>query len=129
MVYLDWAEHLKHSMRITDFKAPFTEIIAGVLERGQRSGPFRRDVDPVDLCIPFARLDTSTSESIHLGVIFGPDLITPSALQHRNTSIADMIISDPDTAGRGRAHGADQAEKRSFAPGSAMIRRVTSRII
>jgi AcrR family transcriptional regulator len=88
------AEHLKHSKRITDFKAPFTEIIARVLERGQRSGLFRRDVDPVDLYISICALGYLYFSNQHtLGVIFGRDLITPSALQQRKTSIADMIIS------------------------------------
>lgn len=88
------AEHLRHSKRIADFKAPFTEIIARVLERGQRSGLFRSDVDAVDLYISICALGyLYFSNQYTLGVIFGRDLITPSALQHRKTSIADMIIS------------------------------------
>jgi AcrR family transcriptional regulator len=88
------AQHLKHSKRIADFKAPFTEIIARVLKRGQRSGLFRRDVDPIDLYISICALGyLYFSNQYTLGVIFGRDLITLSALQHRKTSIADMIIS------------------------------------
>jgi TetR/AcrR family transcriptional regulator len=88
------ARHLKHSKRIADFKAPFTEIIARVLKRGQRSGLFRRDVDPIDLYISICALGyLYFSNQYTLGVIFGRDLITLSALQHRKTSIADMIIS------------------------------------
>jgi AcrR family transcriptional regulator len=88
------AEHLKHSKRITDFKAPFTEIIARVLARGQRSGLFRDDVDPVDLYISICALGyLYFSNQYTLGVIFGRDLITPSALKRRKTSIADMIVS------------------------------------
>jgi AcrR family transcriptional regulator len=88
------AEHLKHSKRITDFKAPFTEIIARVLERGQRSGLFRRDVDPIDLYISICALGyLYFSNQYTLGVIFGRDLITAAALQQRKTSIADMIVS------------------------------------
>jgi AcrR family transcriptional regulator len=88
------AEHLKHSKRIADFKAPFTEIIARVLERGQRSGLFRSDVDPVDLYISICALGyLYFSNQYTLGVIFGRDLITPPALQRRKTSIADMIVS------------------------------------
>jgi AcrR family transcriptional regulator len=98
------AEHLKHSKRIADFKAPFTEIIARVLERGQRDGLFRRDVDPVDLYISICALGyLYFSNQYTLGVIFGRDLITASALRQRKTSIADMIISylmRPDAAGR-----------------------------
>ncbi len=98
------AQHLKHSKRIADFKAPFTEIIARVLERGQRSGLFRRDVDPVDLYISICALGyLYFSNQYTLGVIFGRDLITPSALRRRKSSIADMIISyltRPDAAAR-----------------------------
>ncbi len=97
------AQHLKNSKRIADFKAPFTEIIARVLERGQRNGLFRRDVDPIDLYISICALGyLYFSNQYTLGVIFGRDLITPSAVQHRKTSIADMIISyltRPDAAG------------------------------
>jgi AcrR family transcriptional regulator len=103
------AQHLKSSKRIADFKAPFTEIIARVLQRGQRSGLFRSDVDAVDLYISICALGyLYFSNQYTLGVIFGRDLITPSALQHRKTSIADMIISyltRPDAAAPARQAG------------------------
>jgi TetR/AcrR family transcriptional regulator len=88
------AEHLKHSKRIRDFSAPFTEVIARVLKRGQRQGLFRSDIDPVDLYISICALGyLYFSNRYTLGVIFGRDLTTAAALRRRKNSVADMIIS------------------------------------
>lgn len=88
------ARYLKDSKRLAEFKAPFTEVIGRVLERGQRLGLFREDVDPLDLYISICALGYMYfSNQYTLGVIFGRDLITPSALERRKVAIADIIIS------------------------------------
>ncbi|MBI1203280.1 MAG: TetR family transcriptional regulator [Rhodopseudomonas sp.] len=88
------ARYLKNSKRLADFKAPFTKIIARVLERGQRLGIFRADVDPVDLYISICALGyLYFSNQYTLGVIFGRDMIAPKLLKQRKTSICEMVIS------------------------------------
>lgn len=88
------ARYLKDSKRLAEFKAPFTEVIGRVLERGQRLGLFREDVDPLDLYISICALGYMYfSNQYTLGVIFSRDLITPSALERRKVAIADIIIS------------------------------------
>lgn len=86
------AKHLRHSKRIADFKAPLTDILARVLKRGQRSGLFRSDIDPVDLYISVCALGYLYFSNKHtFGVIFGRDLTAPQAVKRRKSTITDMI--------------------------------------
>jgi len=88
------ARHLRHSKRIADFKAPLTDILARVLKRGQHSGLFRSDIDPVDLYISICALGyLYFSNKYTLGVIFGRDLTAPAAVNRRKDSITDMVMS------------------------------------
>ncbi len=88
------AKHLRRSKRIADFKAPLTDILARVLKRGQHSGLFRSDIDPVDLYISICALGYLYFSNKHtLGVIFGRDLTAPAAVMRRKDSITDMIMS------------------------------------
>ena len=88
------ARHLKNSKRLADFKAPLTEIIARVLERGQRSGLFRKGIDPVDLYISICALGYLYFSNQHtLSVIFGRHLTSPKALEKRKITIADFVTS------------------------------------
>ena len=87
------AKHLRHSNRIADFKAPLTDILARVLKRGQRSGLFRSDIDPVDLYISVCALGYLYFSNKHtFGVIFGRDLTAPPAVKRRKGTITDMIM-------------------------------------
>lgn len=88
------ARHLKRSKRIGEFKAPFTEVIARVLKRGQRAGLFRKGIDPVDLYISICALGYMYfSNQYTLGVIFNRNLTSPKALQKWKLTIVDLIIS------------------------------------
>jgi TetR/AcrR family transcriptional regulator len=88
------ARHLKKSKRISDFQAPFTEVIARVLERGQRAGLFRKGIDPVDLYISICALGYMYfSNQYTLGVIFNRNLTSPAALKKRKAAIVDFVIS------------------------------------
>jgi AcrR family transcriptional regulator len=88
------ARHLKKSKRIAEFKTPFTQIIARVLERGQRAGLFRRGIDPIDLYISICALGyLYFSNRYTLGVIFERDLTSPSALKKRKSTIVDFVTS------------------------------------
>lgn len=88
------ARYLKDSKRLSEFEAPFTEVIGRVLERGQRLGLFREDVDPLELYISICALGyLYFSNQYTFGAIFGRNLITPSGLERRKVVIADMIIS------------------------------------
>lgn len=88
------ARHLRHSKRIADFKAPLTDILARVLKRGQNSGLFRSDIDPIDLYISICALGYLYFSNKHtLGVIFSRDLTAPAAVNRRKGSITDMIMS------------------------------------
>lgn len=99
------ARHLKKSKRIAEFKTPFTQIIARVLERGQRDGLFRQGVDPVDLYISICALGyLYFSNRYTLGVIFDRDLTSPRELKKRRATIVDFVT-------RYLARGESKAER------------------
>ena len=88
------ARHLKQSKRISEFKTPFTRVIAQVLERGQRAGLFRKGIDPVDLYISICALGYMYfSNRYTLGVIFDRNLTSPSELKKRKATIVDFVTS------------------------------------
>jgi TetR/AcrR family transcriptional regulator len=88
------ARHLKKSKRIAEFKTPFTHVIARVLERGQRTGLFRKNVDPVDLYISICALGYMYFSNQHtLGVIFNRNLTSPASLKRLKETIVDMVTS------------------------------------
>jgi AcrR family transcriptional regulator len=86
------ARYLKKSRRITEFTGPFTQVIARVLERGQRQGLFRKKIDPIDLYISICALGyLYFSNRYTLGVIFGRDLTSPQELKKRKATIVDFV--------------------------------------
>jgi AcrR family transcriptional regulator len=88
------ARHLRNSKRLGEFNSPLTTIISRVLARGQRSGQFRRDVDPIDLYISICALGYMYFSNRHtLGVIFERNLTSPTALAERAKTIADIVVS------------------------------------
>jgi AcrR family transcriptional regulator len=86
------AKYLKKSRRVTEFTGPFTQVIARLLERGQREGLFRKGIDPVDLYISICALGyLYFSNRYTLGVIFGRDLTSPNELKKRKATIVDFV--------------------------------------
>ena len=88
------ARHLKQSKRLSEFKGPFTQVLARVLERGQKAGLFRQDIDPVDLYISICALGYMYfSNQYTLGVIFDRKLTTRSELENRKETMIDIVTS------------------------------------
>jgi TetR/AcrR family transcriptional regulator len=88
------ARNLRRSKKLDTFKTPLTEVIARILERGERLGLFRRNIDPVDLYISICALGFMYFANRHtLGAIFGRDLMSAAALKRRRRAIIDMVMA------------------------------------
>ena len=64
-----------------------------VLERGQREGRFREDVDPVDLYISITSLTAHYVSHHHtFEALFDRKLMTPARVRARLEHAADMVL-------------------------------------
>jgi AcrR family transcriptional regulator len=87
------ARNLRKSKKLEAFKTPLTQVIARILERGERLGTFRKNIDPVDLYISICALGFMYFANRHtLGAILGRDLMSPAALDQRRRTIIDIVI-------------------------------------
>ena len=88
------ARHLRKSKKLDMFKSPLTEVIARILERGQRSGQFRHDVDPVDFYVSICGLCIMYFTNQHtLGVIFGRKMTLDDNIQRHKRTVIDIVLS------------------------------------
>jgi len=88
------ARYLRKSKKLDMFKTPLTEVIARILERGQRIGQFRQDVDPVDFYVSICALCIMYFSNRHsLGVIFGREMTTVVTIAKRKRTVVDFVLS------------------------------------
>jgi TetR/AcrR family transcriptional regulator len=88
------ASHLRKSGKLKMFKAPLTDVITRILKRGQSSGYFRRDVDPVDFYVSLCALCIMYFSNQHtLGVIFGREMMTLANIERRRQTVIDFVLS------------------------------------
>ena len=91
---LHGARHLRSAGEIRDMHSPLVSMIAGILERGRKSGAFRADVDPIQLYISIAALGYFYfSNAATLSAIFGRDLLDPEAVAFRRRHVVEVILS------------------------------------
>ena len=68
-------------------------MVADILARGERSGVFRKGVDPVQLNITIAALGYYYLTNRHtLSIIFDRDLMAPEALSARLDFMTDNVL-------------------------------------
>ena len=85
--------HLAQSETIRDLHSPFVEMVAEILARGERTGVFRKGVDPVQLNITIAALGYYYLTNQHtLSIIFDRDLMAPDALAARVEFMIDNVL-------------------------------------
>jgi AcrR family transcriptional regulator len=88
------ARHLRKSKKLDMFKSPLTEVIARILERGQRSGQFRHDVEPVNFYVSICGLCIMYFTNQHtLGVIFGRKMTRDDNIQRHKRTVIDIVLS------------------------------------
>jgi AcrR family transcriptional regulator len=87
------ARYLRKSKKLDMFKTPLTEVIARILERGQRIGQFRQDVDPVGFYVSICALCIMYFSNRHsLGVIFGREMTTVVTIAKRKRTVVDFVL-------------------------------------
>jgi TetR/AcrR family transcriptional regulator len=87
------ARHLKKSRAIKPLYGPLLQTIRSLLTKGQHSGVFRSDVDPVDLYISISGLAYFYLSNRHsLSWIFDQQLDEPKRLQQRQAHVIDVIL-------------------------------------
>jgi AcrR family transcriptional regulator len=88
------ARHLRKSKKLKMFRAPLTDVITRILERGQRSGHFRQDVEPVDFYVSMCALCIMYFSNQHtFGVIFGREMMTSANIERRRRAVIDFVFS------------------------------------
>ncbi len=90
---LHGGRHLAKSKIIRELHSPFVQMVAEILERGERAGVFRKGVDPVQLNITIAGLGYYYLTNRHtLSIIFDRDLMTPEALSARVDFMIENVL-------------------------------------
>ena len=88
------ARHLRRSKKLGMFKTPLTDVIARILKRGQRSGQFRQDVEPVDFYVSICALCIMYFSHQHsLGLIFGREMTSPASIARRKSTVVEFVLS------------------------------------
>jgi AcrR family transcriptional regulator len=88
------ARHLRKSKKLRMFRAPLTDVITRILDRGQRSGHFRQDVEPVDFYVSMCALCIMYfSNQYTFGAIFGREMLTPANVERRRRAVIDFVLS------------------------------------
>jgi AcrR family transcriptional regulator len=101
------AKNLRKSKRINEFKTPLTQVIARILERGEKLKLFRKGIDPIDLYISICALCFMYFSNQHtLGVIFARDLMSAEGLARRRHTVVELVTSYLQQPARGRAAAA-----------------------
>lgn len=86
------AKHVKNSARIREMYDPLLETMRDLVERGQKSGQFRNDVDLIDLYISISGLSAHYLARRHtLAAIFRQSLMDKKRLQQRVGHCVDVI--------------------------------------
>lgn len=87
------ARHLRRSRQIAALHSPLVAMLRDLLERGVRSGAFRRGVDPVQLYISIAALGYFYLSNRHtLSTIFERDLLTARSKAERLKHIVALVL-------------------------------------
>ena len=82
------ARHLRKSKKLASFRGTLTDLITGILKRGQRSGQFRADVEPVDFYVSMCALCIMYFSNQHtFGVIFEREMMTRANLERRRRTV------------------------------------------
>lgn len=87
------AGYLRESKKIQQLYSPLLAVIRDLLERGQRDGVFRKQVDPVELYITIAALGWFYFSNVHtLSTIFGRNLLSPKSQKARLDHSIEVVL-------------------------------------
>ncbi|HZN85909.1 MAG TPA: TetR family transcriptional regulator [Burkholderiales bacterium] len=87
------ARHLKRSRDIAAMHSPLIALLRDLLRRGERTGKFRRGVDPVQLYISIAALGYFYLSNRHtLSTIFARDLLSSRNKSERLKHMTALVL-------------------------------------
>jgi TetR/AcrR family transcriptional regulator len=87
------ARHLRESKRVLQLNSPIIDALRRILDRGQREGLFRKDVDPVQLYVSIAALGYFyLSNNPTLSVVFGRNLAGLREIRTRREHNVAVIL-------------------------------------
>jgi len=100
---------LKKSRVVPETTLPLVEALEDLLRRGQASGAFHRQVDPVQLYVTLlAVCFTHLSNRHTLSIMFQRDLSDAGWLAERRRHVVDVILSYLTAEGGARAPGPEE---------------------
>jgi AcrR family transcriptional regulator len=86
------AKHMNHVARLVDLNSSAVDLLRGVLERGQRDGTFRTDVDALDVHMLISSFCFFRVANRHtFGALFDRDLLDPARRAHYRTMLGDLL--------------------------------------
>lgn len=89
---LNGGRHVRASREIPRMYNPLFDTIDELLERGTRTGVFRKDIDAVDLYISISSLTAHYITNHHtFEALFGQRLLAPNRVKQRLEHAADMV--------------------------------------
>ncbi len=89
---LQQARHLRRSPQLSELVSPVVGMLAELIQRGQRAGRMREDIDPAQLYVAIASLGYFYLSNQHtLSAVLGRDLLAPDQLQAHWRSAGEMI--------------------------------------
>jgi AcrR family transcriptional regulator len=87
------ASYLKDSKKIRELYTPLLVVITDLLQRGQKEGVFRKNVDPVELYTTIAALGFFYFSNIHtLSTIFGRNLLSAKQQKIRLDHSMEVVL-------------------------------------
>jgi AcrR family transcriptional regulator len=87
------AKYLKRSKRVAAMTSPLVAAIRHLLERGEREGVFRKDVDPLQIYVTMVAMSYFHVSNRHtLSAIFRTDLSDEGWLVARRSHAREMIL-------------------------------------
>ena len=87
------ARHLKKSEVIHIVSRKFIDMVSTILQRGEKEGVFRKDIDPVQLNITIAAIGYYyLTNRFTASIIFERDMMASSALEERLTFNIETIM-------------------------------------
>lgn len=85
--------YVARSKAIQQLNSPAIEAVRDLLQRGQRSGVFRSDVDPVDLHMTISALAFfNVGNRATFSKIFKRDMASPKALAARRDQVVETVL-------------------------------------
>ncbi len=89
---LSGGRHVRASREIQRMYNPLLDTINELLERGTRTGRFRKNVDPIDLYISISALTAHYITNHHtFEALFGQRLLAPRRIKQRLEHAAEMV--------------------------------------